>query len=54
MKEAITALEVLENTCKMNVMANFGKFQLNEVDSDTVSDFLNGGYYKPRRVPYEK
>lgn len=54
MKEAVAALEVLENTCRMNVLENTGKFHLNEVDKETVSDFLNGGYYKPRRVFDEK
>lgn len=48
-KEAKTALEVLENTCKMNVLSNIGGFTLKQVENDKVSDFLNGGYYKSRR-----
>lgn len=53
-KETKTALEVLENACKMNVLSNLGKFNLNEVNDETVSDFLNGGYYKSRRVFHEE
>ena len=47
MKEAMCALEIVENVCRMNVLANAGKFKLMPVGEETVTDFLEGGYYRP-------
>ncbi len=47
--ECRTALDVTENVCKMNVMARMGGICLKEVETETVWDFLQGGYYKKRR-----
>lgn len=47
--ECRTALEVTENVCRMNVMAQTGGITLREVDPQTAQEFLTGGYYKRRR-----
>ena len=49
LKECRSALEVTENVCKMNIMAQTGNIALKEVPAETVRDFLEGGYYKKRR-----
>lgn len=47
--ECCSALEVLENTCRMCLEANRTGIELTPVDPDTVHDFLhNSGYKKPR------
>ncbi len=46
-KEALTALEILEATCKMNVVAYN---MLCEVPQERVASFLNDSSYKPRRI----
>lgn len=46
--ECRTGLDVMEQTFKMNVMAQMGNLPLKEVDPETVKDFLKGGYYKKR------
>lgn len=48
LSECRNALEVTENVCKMNIMANMGNVRLNEVAADTVTEFLSGNYYKKR------
>lgn len=48
--ECRAALEVTENVCKMNVLAQMGGIALQEVPAETVKDFLEGGYYKKRRI----
>ncbi len=47
--ESRTALEITENVCKMNVLANLGYIRLKEVEDNTVKEFLTGNYYKKRR-----
>lgn len=47
--ECRSALEITENVCHMNILAKTGGINLEEVPSDTVKDFLEGGYYKKRR-----
>lgn len=49
LSECRTGLEVTENICKMNILAGCGNLPLEEVDSATVKDFLEGGYFKARR-----
>lgn len=49
MKEARVALDVTENVCRMNLMAQMGGICLTELPRETVEDFLEGGYYKKRR-----
>ncbi len=49
LNECQSALEITENVCKMNMMARMGNIRLNEVASDTVTEFLSGNYYKKRR-----
>lgn len=44
--EALTAMEITEQVCRMNALASMGNFALREVDRGTVNDFLTGGYYK--------
>lgn len=46
--ECRTGLDVLEQMCRMNIVARIGGIQLNEVEARTVADFLKGGYYKKR------
>lgn len=47
--EARTALEVLENVCRMSLCAKQSGLQLNALPPETVRDFLmNSGYRKPR------
>lgn len=46
--ECRNALEVTENVCKMNILANMGKIRLKEVNTETAADFLTGNYYKKR------
>ena len=48
LKEALFAMEITEQMCKMNVYSRMGGFPLKEVDPETVKNFLNGGYYKKR------
>lgn len=48
LKEALFAMEITEQMCKMNIYSKMGGFPLKEVDQDTVKNFLNGGYYKKR------
>ncbi len=48
LSECQAALEVIENVCKMNILAQIGNIQLNEVPKTVVKDFLVGGYYKKR------
>lgn len=49
LKECRSALEVTENVCKMNIMAQNSNIALKEVPAATVKDFLEGSYYKKRR-----
>lgn len=49
LKECRNALEVTENVCKMNTMAQNSNIALKEVPAATVKDFLEGNYYKKRR-----
>lgn len=44
--EAVTAVEITEQMCRMNVLAAMGGFGLKQTDSSTVEEFLTGGYYK--------
>lgn len=46
LEEAVMAVEITEQMCKMNVMASMGGFGLTETDSGMVEEFLTGGYYK--------
>ncbi|WP_367566152.1 class II aldolase/adducin family protein [Lacrimispora sp.] len=47
--ECQSALEITENVCKMNILANLGNIRLQEVAPEIVDDFLSGNYYKKRR-----
>lgn len=47
--ECRTSLDVTENVCRMNIFARMGKIQLEEVPTEVVKDFLEGGYFKKRR-----
>lgn len=49
LKECRSALEVTENVCRMNIMAQGAGIPLQELSKETVRDFLEGGYYKKRR-----
>lgn len=49
LKECCAALEVTENVCHMNIMAESTGIPLLEISKETVRDFLEGGYYKKRR-----
>lgn len=49
LKECRSALEVTENVCHMNIMAQSAGIPLQELPEETVRDFLEGGYYKKRR-----
>lgn len=49
LSECLAGLEVTENVCRMNILAGCGRLPLEEVDSETVMDFLQGGYFKTRR-----
>lgn len=49
LKECRSALEVTENVCRMNIMAQSAGIPLQELPKETVRDFLEGGYYKKRR-----
>ena len=49
LSECRTGLEVTENVCKMNILAGCGNLPLEEVAPETVTDFLEGGYFKARR-----
>ena len=49
LKECRSALEVTENVCRMNIMAQSAGIPLQELTKETVRDFLEGGYYKKRR-----
>ena len=46
LEEAVMAVEITEQMCKMNVLASMGGFGLTETDSGMVEEFLTGGYYK--------
>ncbi|WP_077611420.1 class II aldolase/adducin family protein [Clostridium sp. Marseille-P2415] len=48
LKEALTALEITEQVCRMNVLSRMGGFSLKEVEPEMVREFLTGGYYKKR------
>ncbi len=50
LSECRTGLEVCENVCKMNILAGCGNLPLEEVAPETVTDFLEGGYFKKRRT----
>lgn len=47
--ECRTSLEVTENVCKMNILAQMGSLPLTEVSCEKVTDFLAGGYFKSKR-----
>lgn len=48
--EALTGLEVTENTCRMALAARQAGLTLTPVDAETVHSFLNdSGYKKPRK-----
>lgn len=49
LKECRSALEVTENVCRMNIMAQSAGIPLQELPKETVRDFLEGGYYRKRR-----
>ena len=49
LKECRSALEVTENVCRMNILAQSAGIPLQELPKETVRDFLEGGYYKKRR-----
>lgn len=49
LNECRSALEVTENVCRMNIMAQSAGIPLQELPKETVRDFLEGGYYKKRR-----
>lgn len=49
LKECRSALEVTENVCRMNIMAQSAGIPLQELPKETVRDSLEGGYYKKRR-----
>lgn len=49
LKECRSALEVTENVCHMNLMAQGAGISLKTLPEETVRDFLEGGYYKKRR-----
>lgn len=49
LKECRSALEVTENVCRMNLMAQSAGIPLQELPKETVRDFLEGGYYRKRR-----
>ena len=46
--ECRTGLDVMEQTFKMNVLAQMGNLPLKEVNPETVTEFLEGSYYKKR------
>ncbi|MDR0841469.1 MAG: class II aldolase/adducin family protein [Christensenellaceae bacterium] len=46
--ECQNMLEITENVCKMNILANVGHISLKEVSPHQVSDFLANNYYKKR------
>ena len=49
LKECRSALEVTENVCRMNFMAQSAGIPLQELSEATVREFLEGGYYRKRR-----
>lgn len=49
LKECRSALEVTENVCRMNIMAQSAGIPLQELPKEMVRDFLEGGYYRKRR-----
>ena len=49
LKECRAALEVTDNVCHMNLMAQSAGIVLETLPEETVRDFLEGGYYKKRR-----
>lgn len=49
-KEARIALEILENTCRMQLLAAGAGLSLNSLEPETVASFLNDSGYKPKRV----
>ena len=46
--ECRTGLDVVEQTCRMNVLAQMGGIRLAEVEPQAVKEFLEGRYYKNR------
>lgn len=48
--EASMALEILESTCRLMLLARSAGVKLNTLDDDTVEDFLLRSGYKPPRV----
>ena len=46
MEKAFEIVEIAENVCKMNVLANIGKFRLLPVRDEKVKEFLSGGYVR--------
>ena len=48
-QECCTAIEVTENVCKMNILAQQSGMPLQEISEEIVTDFLSGGYFKKRR-----
>lgn len=51
-KEARMALETLEMTSRMILMAHMGGISLQALSADQSADFLNNAGYKPRRTYY--
>lgn len=49
LKEALFAMEITEQMCKMNIISKMGGFALKEVPQEIVRNFLDGGYYKKRK-----
>lgn len=48
LSECRTCLEITENLCRMNLLAETVGLGLREVPEKTVEEFLTGGYYKKR------
>lgn len=49
LKEARMALHTLEFACKMSVMMHQSSIDMESLSDDTVQDFLQNAWYKPRR-----
>ncbi len=50
LSEARMALQTLELTCKMHILAEASGISLNKIEKSRVDDFLEKGVYKPKRI----
>jgi len=50
LSEARMALQTLELTCKMHILAEASGISLDKIEKSRVADFLEKGVYKPKRV----